>query len=150
MSDQKDTPTRRGPAGTDGLSDTAVRRLRFGAASDGWEAYASWLDRVRQQPGRTSRQAVISDGAAPAAMDPRWFVKSGDPMPESITFPTPRNPRENQQEQFVRDLEIDPAKYYPRGVFRDPTQTWPGVTINPREMLAQRGIELDPDWRKPG
>ena len=54
-----------------------------------------------------SRQAVVSDGAAPASMDPRWFVKPGDPLPESITFPTPRLPREEQQEQFVRDLEID-------------------------------------------
>lgn len=70
-------------------------------------------------------------------------------MPESITFPTPRLPREEQQEQFVRDLEIDPEKYYPPGVYRAPTQTWPGVTINPREMLAQRGIELPADWRKP-
>ena len=60
MSEQKEIPTRRGPPGTDGLSDTAVRRFKFGAASDGWEAYASWLDRVRQQPGRTSRQAVVS------------------------------------------------------------------------------------------
>lgn len=39
-----------------------------------------------------SRQAVISDGAAPASMDPRWFVPSGQALPESITFPTPRNP----------------------------------------------------------
>ncbi len=96
-----------------------------------------------------SRPAVVSGGAAPASMDPRWFVKSGDVLPESITFPTPRIPREDQQEQSVRDLEIDPEKYYPRDVLRQPTQTWPGVTINPRDMLAQRGIELDPNWRKP-
>jgi ribonuclease Z len=96
-----------------------------------------------------SRQAVISDGAAPASMDPRWFVPSGHGLPETIDFPTPRNPREDQQDQFVRDLEIDPALYYPADVYRPPTQTWPGITINPREMLAQRGIELDPDWRKP-
>jgi len=95
-----------------------------------------------------SRPAVLPGGAAPASMDPRWFLASGDPLPESITFPPPRIPRENQQEQFVRDLEIDPEKYYPSDVYRNPTQTWPGVTINPREMLAQRGIELDQDWRK--
>ena len=82
-------------------------------------------------------------------MDPRWFVRSGDPMPESIELPTPRNPREEQQEQFVRDLEIDPQKYYPPDAYRRPTQTWPGVSISPREMLAERGIELDPAWRKP-
>jgi hypothetical protein len=81
-------------------------------------------------------------------MDPRWFVPSGHGLPETIDFPTPRFFREAQQEQFVRDLEIDPALYYPQDVYREPTQTWPGITINPREMLAQRGIELDPDWRK--
>lgn len=94
-----------------------------------------------------AREGVISDGgAAPASMDPRWFVPPGQGLPDTIDFPTPRNPRENQQEQFVRDLEIDPAKYYPEDAFREPTQTWPGITINPKEMLAERGIELDPDW----
>ena len=62
-----------------------------------------------------------------------------------VDFPTPRNPRENQQEQFVRDLEIDPKLYYPPHAYRKPTQTWPGVTINPREMLKARGIEIDED-----
>jgi hypothetical protein len=28
-------------------------------------------------------------------------------------------------------------------------QTWPGVKLDPREMLASRGIEVDPDWVKP-
>jgi len=76
MSDQKDTSTRRGPPGTDGLSDTAVRRLRFGAASDGWEAYASWLDRVRQQSGPTSRQAVISKALYSVSSYKNWADKA--------------------------------------------------------------------------
>ena len=76
MSDQKDIPTRRGPPGTDGLSDTAVRRLRFGAASDGWEAYASWLDRVRQQSGPTSRQAVISKALYSVSSYKNWADKA--------------------------------------------------------------------------
>ena len=94
------------------------------------------------------RRAVIADGAASASMDPRWFIPPGQGLPDTIEFPTPRNPREQPQEQFVRDLEIDPELYYPQDAFRKPTQTWPGVTINPREMLKQRGIELDPDWRQ--
>jgi hypothetical protein len=101
------------------------------------------------QPRRFFFDLGISDGAAPASMDPRWFVSSGKGLPESIEFPTPRNLRENLQEQFVRDLELDPALYYPPDAYRPQTQTWPGITINPREMLAQRGIELDPDWVKP-
>jgi len=89
------------------------------------------------------RQAVDVDGAAPASMDPRWFVKPGEKLPETIDFPTPRKFREAQQEQFVRDLEIDPKLYYPEHAYRKPTQTWPGITINPREMLKARGIDVD-------
>ena len=90
-----------------------------------------------------ARSAVIADEAAPASMDPRWFVKPGGKLPETIEFPTPRMPREVQQEQFVRDLEIDPKLYYPPGAFRKPVQKWPGITLNPREMLKARGIDVD-------
>jgi ribonuclease BN (tRNA processing enzyme) len=90
-----------------------------------------------------SREALIPDGGAPASMDPRWFVKPGEKLPEKIEFPTPRMPREVQQEQFVRDLEIDPKKYYPPDAYRKPTQKWPGITLNPREMLKARGIDID-------
>ena len=77
--------------------------------------------------------------------NPRWFVKPGEKLPEKIEFPTPRMPREAQQEQFVRDLEIDPKKYYPPDAYRKPTQKWPGITLNPREMLKARGIDIDDD-----
>jgi ribonuclease Z len=90
-----------------------------------------------------SRDAVISDDAAPASMDPRWFVKPGEKLPEKITFPTPTMPREVQQEQFLRDLEIDPKKYYPPDVYREPVTKWPGIVLNPREMLKARGIDPD-------
>jgi hypothetical protein len=53
-----------------------VRRLKFGAASDGWEAYASWLDRVRQQPGRASRQAVISKALYSVSSYKNWADKA--------------------------------------------------------------------------
>jgi ribonuclease Z len=96
-----------------------------------------------------ARQAVVNDGAAIASMDPRWKVPSGQGLPESIEFPVPRNPRENQQQQFLRDLEISPDDYYPDDVKRPMVQTWPGVKLDPREMLASRGIEVDPDWVKP-
>jgi ribonuclease Z len=88
-----------------------------------------------------AREALISDGAAPASMDPRWFVKPGEDLPEKIEFPTPRLAREKQQEQFLRDLEIDPKEYYPEEIYRKPVQKWPGVVLNPREMLKARGIE---------
>ena len=89
-----------------------------------------------------SREASIPKNAAPASMDPRWFVPPGADLPETITMPTPRLPREEQQEQWVRDLEIDPDLYWPPDAKRGLTQQWPGITLNPREMLAQRGIEI--------
>ena len=93
-----------------------------------------------------ARDAVINQGgAAPASMDPRWFVPPGEKLPEKIEFPTPTMPREVQQEQFVRDLEIDPKLYYPPDVYRKPVTKWPGVTLNPREMLKARGIDIDDD-----
>ena len=76
MSDKNDIPPRRAPPGTDGLSDTAVRRLRFGAASEGWEAYAGWLDRVRQQPGRASRQAVVAKSLYSVSSYKTWADKA--------------------------------------------------------------------------
>ena len=76
MTEPKDAPTQLRPAGTDGLSDTAVRRLKFGAASEGWEAYSSWLDRVRQQPTRASRQAVISKALYSVSSYKNWADKA--------------------------------------------------------------------------
>jgi ribonuclease Z len=90
-----------------------------------------------------AREAAMPPGAAPASMDPRWFLEPGQKLPEKIDFPTPRFPREEQQEQFLRDLEIDPKLYYPPDVYRKPVQKWPGISINPREMLEARGIKVD-------
>ena len=44
-----------------GTADTGTVRpaSKFGSAVDGWDAYNSWLDRVRQPPP-PSRQAVIA------------------------------------------------------------------------------------------
>ena len=47
----------------------------------------------------------------------------GDPLPIATgkgVVPQPRLPREQQQEQLTRDLEIDPQKYYPPDVYREP------------------------------
>ena len=52
-------------------------------------------------------------------------------------------PREVQQEQFVRDLEIDPNLYWPPDAKRGLTQKYPNITLNPREMLKARGIDPD-------
>jgi ribonuclease Z len=46
----------------------------------------------------------------------------GDPLPLATGMgivPQPKIPREDQQEQKTRDLEIDPHKYYPPSVYRE-------------------------------
>ena len=89
------------------------------------------------------RQAALPDGVAISPMDPRWMVPP--PMPEKIEIPRPTLPREQQQEQFLRDMELDPESYYPPDVDREITQSWPedGIFLEPRKMLKARGIDLD-------
>ncbi|MGB1224609.1 MAG: guanitoxin biosynthesis MBL fold metallo-hydrolase GntH, partial [Mycobacterium sp.] len=90
-----------------------------------------------------SREAALPDGAAIPPLDPRWLLPS--PLPSELELPRPELPREQQQEQFLRDMEIDPHKYYPPDVEREPVQTWPdeGFKIDPHEMLRSRGIDPD-------
>ena len=92
-----------------------------------------------------SREAALPDGAAIASLDPRWLVPKGAPLPEKIELPRPRIPREDQQEQFLRDMEIDPHLYYPEDADREPIQTWPeeGFFLEPKKMLKARGIDVD-------
>ena len=94
-----------------------------------------------------TREAALPDGAAIAPMDPRWLLPKGMRMPDKVPFPQPKLLREAQQEQFLRDMEIDPHKYYPADVDREPFKEWPdeGLFLEPRKMLKARGIELDDD-----
>jgi hypothetical protein len=52
-------------------------------------------------------------------------------------------PREVQQEQFTRDIEIDPHKYLPEDVYRDPLVKLPDpMTLDLQAMAAAgRGEE---------
>ena len=59
----------------------------------------------------------------------------GEPLPEAFEVPQPRMPREVQQEQFTRDIEIDPKKYLPEDVYRDPLIKLPDpMTMNIKAM----------------
>lgn len=82
MSDQKSLPGPNGAPRRDDVVDTAAtpsgaRRSRFGAATEGWEAYNSWLTRVRQ-PGSTSRQAVIAKALYSVSSYRNWAEKARD------------------------------------------------------------------------
>jgi hypothetical protein len=59
-------------------AELSARRSKFGAAADGWDAYNTWLNRVRQQPGPTSRQAVISKSLQSLSSYKNWADKARD------------------------------------------------------------------------
>ena len=77
MTDPKNSSGIPADVGTDGVAGI-VRRSKFGAAADGWDAYNTWLDRVRLQPGSTSRQAVIAKALYSVSSYKNWAEKAKD------------------------------------------------------------------------
>jgi len=78
MSDPKNAAGRPVPGDNGKTPEGNGRRSKFGAAADGWEAYNSWLDRVRQQAGPTSRQAVIAKALYSVSSYKSWADKAKD------------------------------------------------------------------------
>jgi len=76
MSDSKDPARPNAPPDTGGNPDDDRRRSKFGVASEGWDAYSTWLDRVRQQPGPVSRQAVIAKALYSVSSYRTWAGKA--------------------------------------------------------------------------
>jgi ribonuclease Z len=70
----------------------------------------------------------------------------GDPLPFATGIgivPQPKMPREVQQEQRTRDLEIDPKKYYPPDVWRDQlTRLANPQEVNLIELAKVMNIDL--------
>ena len=65
------------PQRADRLVTGAVRAPnKFGTATDGWEAYNSWLDRMKQQPAPPSRQAVIAKALYSVSSYKSWADKA--------------------------------------------------------------------------
>ena len=62
-------------------------------------------------------------------------------MPEEIEIPRPKLPREKQQQQFLRDMEIDPHTFYPEDADRELMRTWPkeGVKVKVQDLIEARG-----------
>jgi hypothetical protein len=58
-------------------TEAGARRpgAKFGAAADGWDAYNTWLDRVRQSPP-PSRQAVIAKSLYSLSSYKSWADKA--------------------------------------------------------------------------
>jgi hypothetical protein len=65
------------PQRADRIGPAAARAPnKFGTATDGWDAYNSWLDRVRQQPAPPSRQAVIAKALYSVSSYKSWADKA--------------------------------------------------------------------------
>jgi hypothetical protein len=58
-----------------GVIDPRRPAAKFGAAVDGWDAYNSWLDRIRQ-PTPPSRQAVIAKSLYSVSSYKSWADKA--------------------------------------------------------------------------
>ena len=50
-----------------------------------------------------------------------------------------------QQEQFLRDMELDPDSYYPDDAKRHISNVWPeeGAEIDVAEVLKAKGVDVD-------
>ena len=89
-----------------------------------------------------TRKAVLPEGSGMIPPMREIMAKAkmaGVQFPKTFTFPEPRLPREAQQEQLTRDLEIDQRKIYPPDVYREQVQTWPkNYTLDLEAMLGQK------------
>lgn len=87
------------------------------------------------------RKAVLPEmsGAVPPMREmAQQMAREGTPPPKEFPFPDPRRSREDQQEQYTRDNEIDPREYYPPDVYREPMTEWPkGYSIDLEKMLGK-------------
>lgn len=76
MKDQKKPDHRPAAGDAEGSAAAQARRSKFGAAADGWDAYNDWLGRVRGQPGRISRQAVVAQALYSVSSYKTWADKA--------------------------------------------------------------------------
>jgi ribonuclease Z len=93
---------------------------------------AVWLrEAVLPELGTVSRPT-------PEQMKRAWFP-DGE-IPEMLEISPCNLPREEQQDPYLREIEIDPAKYMPPDVMRElVTELPPTLQIPVGEMLAGQG-----------
>jgi len=91
-----------------------------------------------------SRKAAIpeSTGANPPPFD---LLVGDGPLPKEFEVPQPRSSRAEQQEQYTRDNEIDPKKYMPEDVYRDPLVKLPDPMVLDLEEMAKAGGSVKKD-----
>jgi len=91
-----------------------------------------------------ARDAVLPGFAGQPLPNPTLLF--GNPLPLQTgqgVVPQPRLPREMQQEALTRELEIDPHKYYPPNVYREPLTKLPNPQlVDLIEMAKVMGIDM--------
>ena len=87
-----------------------------------------------------ARDAVLPELGNIARPQPAQIKQmfGGAEIPNEITFPAPKIPREEQQEQYLRDIEIDPRKYMPKDVYRDPITKLPEIKISTEQLAGKK------------
>ena len=128
----------------DTLNEQQRRRSRpLGRAFPVWRAGRGGRQRDQGRDLAPRRRCCRDSRASPCRIPPLLF---GDPLPIATgkgVVPQPRLPREQQQEQLTRDLEIDPQKYYPPDVYREPLTKLPNPQqVDLIEMAKVMGIDL--------
>ncbi len=91
-----------------------------------------------------TRKAVIPDASNMSRPKPREAAELFDLTPTNlkVTFPTPRHGIADNLDQAVFDREIDPKKYYPTDLYREPQPNFPAdFTIDVREIAE---VEASP------
>ena len=88
-----------------------------------------------------TRKAAIPEAGNMARPSPRDAVELFDLSPTNleVRFPNPRLHVADIQEPAVRDREIDPKKYYPPDVYREPQRNFPkGFKIDVRQIVQKK------------
>ncbi|MEY9581995.1 hypothetical protein [Sinorhizobium fredii] len=84
-----------------------------------------------------TRKAAIPDAGNMARPSPAEAVELFGLTPTNlkVTFPNPRNPLADQLESEILNGDIDPKRYYPPDVYREPKKDYPrDYTIDVREI----------------
>jgi ribonuclease Z len=86
-----------------------------------------------------ARDAVLPDLGSISMPPPAAMMKmlGLDELPDVVEFPPAKLPREEQQEAFLREAEIDPALYTPPNVQRDLVLESPPIRIDIASQLGQ-------------
>jgi len=86
------------------------------------------------------REAVLPELGNISMMAPDQMMKAMelDEMPDVIEMPPAKLPREEQQIEYLREIEIDPSLYTPKELDRPLVLESPPMKFNVKEMLAAK------------